>query len=65
MSRTSSQPAIGIFVDIAAPDAAALYAVYRGEALAALVDERALLCLALERPGAAVAEAMENRPRVA
>ena len=49
----------------AAPDAAALYAVYRGERLAALVDERALLCLALERPGAAVAEAMENRPRVA
>ncbi len=49
----------------AAPDAAALFAVYRGERLAALVDERALLCLALERPGASVFEAINNRPRVA
>ncbi|MBR0367516.1 MAG: hypothetical protein IJH86_03865 [Clostridia bacterium] len=49
----------------AAPDSAALYAVYRGEALAALVDERALLRLAIDRPGACVSEAINNRPRVA
>ena len=46
----------------AAPEAAAMYAVYREEALAALVDERALLRLAIERPGAVVSEAINDRP---
>lgn len=48
----------------AAPDAATLFAVYRAGVLAALVDERALLDLALEQPGATVSAALKNRPRV-
>ena len=44
----------------AAPDAATLYAVYRGDRLAAFVDERALLNRAIEDPEASVASAMEG-----
>ena len=44
----------------AAPDAATLYAVYRGDRLAAFVDERALLNRAIEDPEASVASAMQG-----
>lgn len=48
----------------AAPDAATLFAVYRTGVLSALIDERALLDLALEQPGATVAAALKNRSRI-
>ena len=49
----------------ASPDAAALFAVYRGTALTAFTDERALLELALDDPGARVGQAHKKMLRIA
>lgn len=49
----------------AASDAATLYAVYQNDALAAFVDERELLGLALRDPNACVIDAIKDRLRYA
>lgn len=48
-----------------APDAATLYAVYEGDALTSLTDERALLSAAIQAPAARVIDAVKKRSRIA